>query len=93
MNESDNIQSKETNSQNISTSLSQEKSEDLKTLSESTLGNSKSDEISEIKSEKKQSEFEIHIIEAYKIITGFYQKQNNNKVMNEKEDINDKKLK
>ena len=93
MNESDNIQSKETNSQNISTSLSQEKSEDLKTLSESTLGNSKNDEISEIKSEKKQSEFEIHIIEAYKIITGFYQKQNNNKVMNEKEDINDKKLK
>ena len=47
-----------------------------------------------IKSEKKKSEFELHIVEAYKIITGFYQSKeaknkNDNKLKN-KDFQNDK---
>ena len=56
--------------------------------SENILDNSKTNKNSEtikIKSEKNKSEFELHLIEAYKIITGFYQTnqaKNDNKSKN-----------
>ena len=81
MKESDNIHKEDNNNQNIDISFSSENIEKkYETLSTSLniMVNQKINVTSEtiqIKPEKSKSEFEIHIIEAYKIITGFYEKQ------------------
>ena len=81
MKESDNIYIKENNIQNIDTYLPSEKiekKEESLSTSLNIMVNPKINETSEtikIKQEKNKSEFEFHIIEAYKIITGFYEKQ------------------
>ena len=86
MEESNNIENK----QDISLSTQNiNKSEESLSISTNNSVNSKINETSEtleIKPERQKSEFESHIIEAYKIITGFYQKneskkdKNNNKI-------------
>ena len=87
MKESDNIEEKKDISlttQNIN------KSEESLSISTNKLVNSKINETSEtleIKPKKLKSEFELHIIEAYKIIAGFYQKNESKKDKNYKDNI------
>ena len=98
MNESDNIQNDEdiSKKENISLSIeNKDKTEESLSISTNILVNSKINDASEtiqIKPEKKKSEFEEHIIEAYKIITGFYKKNDSkNKAQNKTtDDKNDK---
>ena len=89
MNKSDNIQNNEDipKKEDISLSIeNKDKTEESLSISTNFLVISKINDASEtiqIKPEKKKSEFEAHIIEAYKIITGFYKKKDlKNKAQN-----------
>ena len=71
------------------------KSEDSISTSVNNIINSKANESESLKvsQEKVKSEFELHIIEAYKILSGFYQNPNIKKINKNKTNINIKEEK
>ena len=88
MKESDNNSVNNNSEKKEEISLSSSNIKSTISSSENILDNSKTNKNSEtikIKSEKNKSEFELHLIEAYKIITGFYQ---TNKAKNDKKSKN-----